>query len=136
MPGGDRTGPWGAGPRTGRAAGYCAGYGVPGYMNPLWGGMAGGGWGLRGAGRGGLPWGGGRGRAWGGGRGPGWGYGRYGAYPPAYYPTPYEGPYAPEITKEQETSELKAQAQYFQNTLKEIEKRLKELERPDDKKKT
>jgi hypothetical protein len=34
MPGGDRTGPAGAGPMTGRAAGYCAGYGVPGYVNP------------------------------------------------------------------------------------------------------
>ena len=35
MPGGDRTGPLGAGPRTGRAAGYCAGYGMPGYANPM-----------------------------------------------------------------------------------------------------
>ena len=35
MPRGDRTGPWGAGPMTGRAAGYCAGYSVPGYMNPV-----------------------------------------------------------------------------------------------------
>ena len=34
MPRGDRTGPWGLGPRTGRAAGYCSGYPVPGYMNP------------------------------------------------------------------------------------------------------
>ncbi len=35
MPRGDRTGPWGAGPMTGRAAGYCAGYSVPGYLNPV-----------------------------------------------------------------------------------------------------
>ena len=34
MPRGDRTGPWGSGPMTGRAAGYCAGYPVPGFMNP------------------------------------------------------------------------------------------------------
>ena len=27
MPGGDRTGPLGQGPRTGRGAGYCTGYG-------------------------------------------------------------------------------------------------------------
>ena len=33
MPGGDRTGPMGAGPMTGRGAGYCAGYGAPGYGN-------------------------------------------------------------------------------------------------------
>jgi len=35
MPLGDRTGPAGAGPMTGRAAGFCAGYPVPGYMNPI-----------------------------------------------------------------------------------------------------
>ena len=34
MPRGDGTGPMGMGPMTGRAAGYCAGYPVPGYMNP------------------------------------------------------------------------------------------------------
>jgi len=33
MPGGDRMGPAGMGPMTGRMAGYCAGYSVPGYMN-------------------------------------------------------------------------------------------------------
>jgi len=35
MPYGDGTGPSGMGPMTGRAAGYCAGYPVPGYMNPI-----------------------------------------------------------------------------------------------------
>ena len=35
MPLGDGTGPAGLGPMTGRAAGYCAGYGVPGFMNPI-----------------------------------------------------------------------------------------------------
>jgi hypothetical protein len=34
MPRGDKTGPSGAGPMTGRAAGYCAGYTFPGYINP------------------------------------------------------------------------------------------------------
>lgn len=38
MPRGDRTGPAGMGPMTGRAAGYCAGYPAPGYMNPYSGG--------------------------------------------------------------------------------------------------
>jgi hypothetical protein len=33
MPRGDRTGPAGMGPMTGRAAGYCSGYSTPGYMN-------------------------------------------------------------------------------------------------------
>ena len=31
MPGGDRTGPTGAGPMTGRAAGICAGNAIPGF---------------------------------------------------------------------------------------------------------
>jgi hypothetical protein len=35
MPFGDGTGPAGLGPMTGRAAGFCAGYSVPGYMNPV-----------------------------------------------------------------------------------------------------
>ena len=35
MPFGDGTGPVGLGPMTGRAAGYCAGYPVPGFMNPI-----------------------------------------------------------------------------------------------------
>lgn len=33
MPRGDGTGPAGMGPMTGRAAGYCAGFPVPGYVN-------------------------------------------------------------------------------------------------------
>ena len=69
MPRGDRTGPYGAGPMTGRAAGYCAGYSVPGYANPRFG------YG-RGYGRGG-------GRGFGRGWGRGWGR-RWYAYPQAY----------------------------------------------------
>ncbi|MDG6218158.1 MAG: DUF5320 domain-containing protein [Candidatus Thermoplasmatota archaeon] len=34
MPGGDRTGPLGHGPMTGRALGYCSGSNIPGYANP------------------------------------------------------------------------------------------------------
>ena len=37
MPGGDRTGPVGGGSMTGRRAGFCAGYQVPGYENPRFG---------------------------------------------------------------------------------------------------
>ena len=33
MPRGDSTGPMGMGPMTGRQAGYCAGYNMPGYLN-------------------------------------------------------------------------------------------------------
>jgi len=35
MPRGDGTGPAGMGPVTGRVAGFCAGYPVPCYMNPV-----------------------------------------------------------------------------------------------------
>ena len=34
MPRGDRTGPMGMGPLTGRGAGYCNGFAAPGYANP------------------------------------------------------------------------------------------------------
>ena len=37
MPGGDRTGPMGTGPMTGRRAGFCSGSGQPGYASPGWG---------------------------------------------------------------------------------------------------
>ena len=74
MPRGDRTGPEGAGPMTGRGAGYCAGYSVPGYMNPV-----------EGYGRG---WGRGRGRGFGRGWRRGYGRGRF-VYPaPAVQPIP------------------------------------------------
>ncbi len=45
MPRGDATGPMGMGPMTGGGAGYCAGFGVPGYMNNV--GGRGGGFGYR-----------------------------------------------------------------------------------------
>ena len=35
MPRGNGTGPMGMGPMTGRRAGFCAGYPVPGFMNPI-----------------------------------------------------------------------------------------------------
>jgi len=37
MPGGDRTGPLGRGPMTGRGAGLCSGSTSPGYFNPGYG---------------------------------------------------------------------------------------------------
>ena len=35
MPFGDGTGPRGLGPTTGRGAGFCAGFGRPGFANPM-----------------------------------------------------------------------------------------------------
>ena len=119
MPGGDRTGPLGAGPMTGRAAGYCAGYPAPGYMNPA----PGGGYGP------GAGWGRGRGRRnWnyatgfaGGARG-----GRAGAGGLA--PMPYApAPFYSEATPQQELEALKAQAEQFQGVLKNLNDRIAEI---------
>jgi hypothetical protein len=118
MPGGDRTGPMGMGPMTGRAAGYCAGFPTPGWTN-------------LGFGRGWFGGGRGRGRGW---RNrfyatgltgwqraamgwPAWGFG---------------GPYAPPAPdapgREQEVEMLRQQAEYLAGALDEVKKRLEELE--------
>lgn len=95
MPFGDRTGPLGLGPRTGRGLGYCSGYPYPGYMNPAYPRL---GLGLgRGYGRGlGFGFGRGYGRGAGFGRGQGW---RWAGYFPGtpFYPwsTPYWMNYPP-----------------------------------------
>ena len=80
MPRGDRTGPAGMGPMTGRAYGYCSGHGAPGYVTAPGPGM-------------GMAWGygGGRGR---GGFGQGMGRGRNRGFGPAYG-GPYGGGYGP-----------------------------------------
>jgi len=126
MPGGDGTGPGGMGPMTGRAAGYCAGYGVPGYTNPV-------------GGRGYRGWGGGfgRGRGW---RNwyratglPGWGRAPVGlpawGGPAAPYSAAYGpyGAYAPPAP-EQELEMLRGQAEHLNEAVKEIGKRIEELE--------
>lgn len=116
MPRGDRTGPAGMGQMTGRGAGYCTGYTVPGFTNPV----AGGGYGV-GFGRGlGLGFRGGRG----GGRG-----GRWGVPKAGYgYAAPFAAPYGAAPTREQEIDSLQGQAKYFEDALAEIKKRLGNLE--------
>ena len=128
MPGGDGTGPAGMGPMTGRASGYCAGYPVPGFMNPgpgrgFWGRGRGGGWGRR---------------NWFHATGlTGWqraamGYAPFaGAAPPV---SPYAAPFAPAMTAEQELDGLKGQAEYFADALDGIRKRIAELEAKSKKK--
>ena len=126
MPGGDGTGPRGTGPMTGRAAGFCTGYGGPGYTNFA-------------TGRGCRAWGGGRG---GGGRGyRNWFYGtgltgrqRAAGYMPAWGSNPfayggrYYAPAAPVVNRQQEVDALKAQAEYLEDALEGIRLQLKELE--------
>jgi hypothetical protein len=116
MPGGDGTGPIGLGPMTGRAAGFCAGFGVPGYANPI-------------GGRG--FW--GRGRGMGRGRGFGWARAGYsmpawGGYAGGVYSGyPYQGGF-PAVNAEQEQQTLKHQSEYLQQSLDDINKRIEELE--------
>lgn len=120
MPFGDGTGPRGMGPMTGRGAGYCAGYAVPGYMNPI-------------PGRGfGMGFGRGRGR----GRSnmyyatgmPGWarasqGMPAFGGWVP---PAPA---YAPEPTVQEESEMLKSQADFLKKQLDDIQNRISTLEK-------
>ena len=101
MPGGDRTGPMGAGPMTGRAAGFCAGYQVPGYMNPV-----------AGPGRG--FWGRGGGRGWRNRFSPGFGY---------------QAPMVSQPTAAEELESLKQQAQFLKNDLGQINDRIEQLEK-------
>ena len=130
MPRGDGTGPMGMGPMTGRAAGYCAGYSVPGYANPI-------------PGRG---YGFGRGRGYGFGRGLGLGFrgGRgWGGYWPApwaapAYPaavSPSGVPYGAEVTPEREAEVLKEQVEFLEQSLDGARKRIAEIEAAGGKKK-
>ncbi len=116
MPGGDGTGPMGMGSMTGRAAGFCAGYGMPGYANGV------GGRGFFGRGRG----------FGGGGRGrrnrfyatgiPGWARAEYDA-----------SPLNAGVTEKYELDALKNQAGYFQDALDGIKKLIEELENQQNK---
>jgi len=109
MPAGDRTGPEGMGPRTGRGAGYCAGYDAPGYMHSAYGRGYGG---RMGFGR--------RIRRWR--RYPmhmGWG-GR------GYYPGAFPAP-AP-MTEEQEQEALKTEESWLQEQLDAVRSRIKKEE--------
>lgn len=120
MPAGDRTGPWGMGPRTGRGLGFCSGYAHPGYMT------AGPGSGF------------GRGRGLGRGFGRGRGMGRFSPfmsswagsywsypYPPAapYGATP-PGAYPPSVN---EAEALADEAAFLEAELDRIRERLGEL---------
>jgi hypothetical protein len=106
MPGGDKKGPEGLGPMTGRGFGYCAGYDAPGYFNNVYG---------RGAGRG-----------FGIGRGLGLGFRggrRHMHYQYRYRQAAYNVP-----AKDEELYLLKAQAENLKKELEEIQNRISELD--------
>jgi len=98
MPGGDRTGPMGAGPRTGRGMGYCSGYDQPGFANPAPAFCSGFSFGR-------------------GGRGRGWRNRFFATSIPGWVVT----------TPEQETTDLNAQANWLKGQLDAIQKRIEEL---------
>ncbi|MCF7943557.1 MAG: DUF5320 domain-containing protein [Spirochaetia bacterium] len=116
MPRGDRSGPEGMGPRTGRAAGFCSGFGRPGYMNP--------------AGRGGLGY-----------RGMGYGrigygrgfhnfYGRGYRWNTGYFNPEYDGGFAGEPIDEK--SYLEQELEGTKRQLETLEKRLSALNKEDN----
>jgi len=102
MPQGDRTGPVGAGPRTGRALGYCGGYEAPGFAHSRPGGFG------RGLGRG-------RGLAM-----------RHGFFAGAPFGRGF-ATYAPP-TREETLSGLKANAEWLKGQLETVNKRIEELD--------
>lgn len=129
MPRSDRTGPAGYGPMTGRAAGFCAGYSVPGYANPVLGGVGigtGRGFGGRGGGRGWRNWYYATGMT-------GWQRAAIG-WPSAYtavpsYPvaSPFTVPPA-QITPKQEADTLRSQVEFLEESIKAARERIAELE--------
>ena len=106
MPRGDRTGPLGMGPKTGRAAGFCAGNDRPGFMNPAGGGMGFG----RGAGCGG-----GRGR------------GRRNMFLATGLPGGQRSGAVPAAAPETEARQLREQANTLATALEDVLRRLEAL---------
>lgn len=115
MPAGDGTGPTGMGPRTGRGAGYCAGFDAPGWAFPGPGrGLALG----RGRGGGGRGW---RNRYWFNATGvPGWARSGRG---PAWGSVPV----VPAPGREEEAALLRQQAEWLKQQLDAISQRIEEL---------
>ena len=112
MPRGDRTGPDSRGSRTGRGLGYCSGYNLPGYA--------------RGPGMG---------------RGFGWGRGRHWRYAPTYGAPIYGTRTLPPIISaiqmtpenqldvlKQEENYLKSEMDRIEQIIKNVTKRIGELE--------
>jgi hypothetical protein len=128
MPRGDRSGPSGMGPRTGRALGYCAGLTEPGFAT------------AGPAGRFGFRrprfcagppgWGGG---AWSYGAGWGRGYRYWATGQPAWMPSaPPTGwaphPITPEAAADAEGRWLKQQAEWLSGQLEAVQQRLRQLD--------
>lgn len=122
MPRGDRTGPAGQGPRTGRGLGFCTGYSTPGYTKgrPRGGGGPGRGRG-RGFGR----------RYWAPDSAPASGYSQR-VQPQSQQPGTGQQAQDPgisgQVSSEEEVQTLKQEAQELEARLKEIYDRIDEVE--------
>lgn len=103
MPGGDRTGPVGAGLMTGRRGGYCAGFGMPGSMNAAYP-WPRSGYGFRGGGR-------------------GWRHMFNATGFPGWQRFEYRPP-----TPQEEVDALKTEASWLKDQLDAINKRIEDLE--------
>lgn len=112
MPYGDRTGPFGMGPRTGRGMGYCSGFTYPGYMNPAFGGR------FFGRGRGFRHW-------------------YYATGLPFWARSAFmcQMPYMQELTPKDELEMLKNQAEILRRQLQEVEEEIGTLKKVVDKEK-
>jgi len=111
MPRGNGTGPMGMGPMTGRGAGFCAGYNVPGFISRT----AGMGCGMR--------------RVTGFGTGGGYGFRN------RFYATGLTGwqrsgtiPAPVSMSRKEELETLKKQAEFFEKNMREIHDKIARLE--------
>lgn len=119
MPSGDRTGPVGQGPRTGRSLGLCSGYDSPGFTKGFGSGMGRGFGSGRGFGRGfGL------GQGFARSRGLGRGMGRMS------WNSDMVNPGQQTMSREDEIAMLKSQAEALNRSQAEITRRIDELEKP------
>ena len=121
MPAGDKSGPLGRGPKTGRSMGYCGGNPGPGFVYP--GPDFGFGRGF------------GRGRGWGRGRGSGRGrFGGFLGYPQElpfwnHYGQAPSGSDFPQMSPEEELKYLKEEEEILSQDMKSLKKRIEELEK-------
>lgn len=106
MPNGNRLGPDNMGPMTGRGAGFCAGYNVPGFRNPT------------------------TGMGFGRGRGCGFGhdYGRFGGRWGGRFGRFQAAATTPALGKEEELDYLRRQTEVAEHELAALKQRIADLE--------
>jgi hypothetical protein len=114
MPRGDQTGPEGMGPMSGRGAGFCAGYDMPGCVNPTYYRM--------------------RGRAWR--RHEGHAMRHYGGHFGWMYNAAYAVPFPAEMSAEEKLSQLKTREDWLKEQLEEVHGDMERLQKEKPEKET